>query len=559
MTYFAEYFSKYLNTTQNPTYKFNTMAESIQYLYSSLQNGQTLLPTENLDFKERLYNVPLKNQKIFTSLSKKEIVNGIACKVGFSPVKIITCCDISDIIKLLSDLPPEQDQIYIQIFQTYNLLGPNLQYFQALQHLYTELKSSYLISIDYFTDSSECFGYMINQDSFPTTLNFSEVAVYPFYHMLNVVSKLSIFGSSYYSTMNNILPTIDSINKESLAIQFESYISDNLNEITDDIIKFSLVNIFQMGGNISSHLTEYTLSSLRVSILKLKDIILTYHSTSNSLDINTQILFDYFNHNSYIYAGDLLHNGLYSKLGEYYADNQTGWYIQQEELIISNLISYLTEQSPKLTTLEQISFQFSQTPLFFINSYVLSHKWYSKELVHEFGNGFNIDEYMSKMSITNPQFIKQWIIDHPITHNEDLLKLTAFIYYQKMLLEFFNDKAVTAWIIDDILPILNFAVNDNYLMKTDIFKHVDHIRSYLILIIMKDILNGKLFNVHIDDLNQQFNLYVGDNKFEVTDDELLQVSSNHVNGAVSEIVLDNIFKSTMITKYLEGILTAYSL
>jgi len=237
-------------------------------------------------------------------------------------------------------------------------------------------------------------------------------------------------------------------------------------------------------------------------------------------------------------------------------------FVAEEEASKDESIKWFDENIKELQMLEYIPYQFSLTPLFFFNTYYIVHKQFSIDLINRTSSNFNVRDWINSISYDNNSHkdgLYDYLESHPLEYDHNIIKLCSFLHLNKIIDSFCNSDEFKSWIINDIFIEIRKKLSLQYLYHLDEYKFVDDIRLYFKLIFMKDILDDILFNSYISVISNNFNSSI----VNCTTTDILSMNIETFNSFFDQDtisnLLDDFFKSSIVSKYLNGILSNYSL
>ncbi len=629
MSYIGTHFSRFLNTIFNPEVKKQEFLDNINNIYLDLKEGRLSFPTIDFDFEDLLDAVQISNYKMLNKISKKEIVNGQFCKVGYNPILIRTLTNDITLERMLNELSDEQDQLYVYLDLIFNKVNKSLFNFKVFQQLFDDISGLFEVNLFQFQSQDESFCHIMDRKAYFETdythvqntsnnvwtinhnlgvdenislttkaydndnieisskiesiqypdLNTIELyfdrlysgtatvqrnyQVYPF--LFGVVALFRMYSAStiYYNDLLYDIHTNGILQSSHIHQDFSNYISSNSTEIAQELVTFIYRNVFQFNGDISNHLNIEELSTIKTSLSALPaKFVKSEEDGEIVLETSTYLVYDGTSLTAWWSAVKVMHEILYDRLDEFFEfKNGFNWYSEQEDIVKSNIINHLNSDVELLKMLENISFQFKSEPVFFINSFRVVHGKYSRDLINSLSTGFEVNELKQSMELIAgaEENIIAFIEENYLQRNDDLIKFSAFLKFRDMMNEFIDGEIFTDWLIFNLVPAIKKTVNNHYIVRIEDYKYIDILKSFMKVLFMKHILEEKLFINFTNTFIDKFNEYMLNAVPNLNVDQVSYFANKFLDSNNLTNILNSFYKGSVMSKYTEGVLAAYSL
>lgn len=421
--------------------------------------------------------------------------------------------------------------------------------------------SSKIISVDY-PDENTILLTFSNYYSGTATIQ-RNYQVYPFLFGLVALFRTYSASTIYHNDFLYDIHTNQTLQSSHVKDDFENYILTNSNEISTELTTFVYRNIFQFNGDISNHLNSEELTSVIQSLRLLPEVFNKSEEAGEIvLETATYLAYDSSSLISWWTAFKVMHDKLYDRLDDFYTfSHEFDWYSLQEDIAKENIINHLNSNLELLKMLENISFQFKAEPRFFINSFRIVHGKYARDLINNVSSGFDINALKNSMELkegVESDFIT-FIQENYLERNDDIIRFSAFLKFRDIINDFINGEFFTDWIISNFIPTIKNTVNDHYIVQFEDYKYVDSIKSFMKILFTKHLLEEKMFINFTNEFIEKFNQHLLAATPNLADNQVSYFSNKFLDSTTLLNILNSFYKGSVMSKYTEGVLTAYSL
>jgi len=593
-TYFSEDISKFLNTSQNPIYKLNFFKNSFNYLVNNTLYSQKYLPNLNVS-----QNIDATNYKLFTSLSKKTTIDNIPMKIGYSPISIQSSYitvnddmyssaiqqDLYSIIKKIYDPISirslsidfnidmylnliQQDIYYIHnnIYDIYLKSEKDFNLYQSMSILNNNLPSDYINYLLQYNLNFKPFCYIHNCEPFNLQYNFDTVVVFPFIYEYIFLLKAYEECSNLKDKLSTLIFKDNAYSKRSIKLYFSDYIINNRNDILTKITEYFYKNVFLLGKTIS----ESFINQINTLLIPTFTDLITKFQNSLEVDkllsdLTVTLIYD-LSLQLYSYTSlKYLHENIYNVEDNYFTfTNNFSYFITEEENIKKKIFDWMLENTEYLKSLEIINYKYKLDPLFFINSFYVSHSTIVDTLINNVSNLIDINEYLSKIFITSDNMtnLSDFISTNKIIFNEEIIRYGCIIHFKKLISKFINSEEFLDWLLKTFYPTFIKTLNSIYPINKDDYSYIDTLKFLFNVIFIEDMILNKFAPIYVDNIILDFEDIVNNLTYtptSINSDFIKLITSIFDNNKFLKEIISTFFRSSFISKYLEGILNPYSI
>jgi len=565
--YFGEHISRFFNESQNPSVKLEFIKSSFSYITNYISKNKKL-PNIN-DISQILSSLDYSIYKFYNSLLKTEIENGISISRGYNTVSIQSLTTSFDIDLYLTNLSPSNIQTYSDIYTIYNNCNQDLNLYKCLSFMCNNNSTNYINYFLQYNPKFNPFYYIHNCNPYEIPYSYENIAVFPFIYQYVYLLRCFEISSNFTDLLSDTLLSSLKYNKNQLLSYFENYININNTNILNRFSEYFYKNILLLGKDISNSFKMAFKNILSGSISELINIFKNCLDVDIILnDLSVSIIYDSIMQTYSYTTFKYLHDSIYSFDNIYFtfSDNYQ-FFILDEENIKKQILNWMIENQSQLNYLEFLSFKFKEKPLFFINSHYSIHTNLIDYLYNNMSILYNLSDYLSKISVTdnNIQNIITFINNNGLIFTEDIISYTSIIYFKKLINSFINSNEFMDWIMTSFCPKLDISVKSIYPIELDIYKYIDDIKLLFNIIFVDDIINDKFFPDYISNMKTDFNsniqnVIVYPNLNDKINSSLTTIiNSTFMDNKYLQNIINNFFRSSIVSKYLEGILATHSI
>jgi len=566
--YFGKDISKFLNSSQNPLFKLDSLNFSINYLKNNiLQTQNTLL---NLNISQDIFKtINCSNYKLYTSLVHTEIINSIPIRKGYNSISIQSIYTDFDIDIYINSIDQNVYYIYNNLYNIYLNFNQDFNLYKCLTFLYNNNSQDYINSLLQHNLEFKPFNYIHNCNSYDENYNFENIAVFPFLYEYIFILKAYEFCSNIKSKTSELIfeNDLNSIySKSSIKIYFEQYIENNKTTILNTIIQYFCKNVLSLGNSISNNFID----QIRNNLLDSMDILIDEFKNNSEIDrllnditvsIVQDISLQIYSHSTLKY----IHETLYNQNDDYFTfTSNFSYFVQDEENIKKQILNWMVGNTEYLNALELISYKYKLNPLFFLNSFYASHITIVDTLINNISNLYNINEYVSKINITSENIsnISDFIRNNKVIFNEGIINYTCIIHFKKLISNFINSDIFINWLLKVFYPKIIKSINLIYLINIYDYKHIDILKLIFNIIFVDSIINNTFMPTYVNNMVLDFETIIDESNIDtsfINDDFINSINLIFNDTKFFQDTISNFFRSSVVSKYLEGILESYSI
>lgn len=563
-SYFGEDISKFLNSSQSPSLKLDFLTSSFNYLINNGLYNQNSL--QNLNISQDIFEtMNVSNYKLYTSLVKTEIVNSIPIRKGYNYISIQSIYTDFDIDMYIDNINQNIYYIYNNIYNIYINYNHDFNLYKGLSFLYNDNSQEYINYLLQYDPEFKPFNYIHNCEPFNLEYDFDNIIVFPFIYEYIFILKAYENCSNINSKLLNLIFGNNTYSKASIKNYFEQYIENNKIDIINKIINYFCKDIFSLGNT-----SNIFIDRIRDNLLSTMDELVTEFKNSPEIDeiLNgiTSTITNDINLQLYSYSTlKYLHENLYNQNDDYFTfTNNFSYFVQDEMNIKKQILDWMVENTEYLNSLELLSCKYKISPLFFLNSFYSSHITIVDTLINNITNLYNINEYLSKINITaqNILNISNFISNNKIIFNEDAVKYASIIHFKKLISKFINSDIFMNWAMKTFYPKFIKSVNSRYPIIIDSYKHIDILKLVLNIIFVNDIISNNFMPTYVNNMIIDFETGIDLTEYDTTSinaDFLQNINSIFTDDKYFQDIISNFFRSSIVSKYLDGILESYSI
>jgi hypothetical protein len=562
----------HLLNMHNSVILYNEVIETITNLYNDV-NSKKISFLNQTEITENYYKlqerVPLDSLGTLT-------YNNVGNYEGFNNINVLS---------VIRD--PEEVLDYIEDYYGYILTNlknirldvtKDLNTYQRSNRVYFNFNHDDLISMNnnnLFKYFFQFEPYSVLEDSEQSILSsfFLYQIVQPIY--TNILKKVSTsYQYECYTTSDvgdiNIEDDELNIISDDVYSEFDDYVTNDLENISEKFAEYIINDIFIL-TTPSEPFTEDLNLLLQNTILKIKDLFREFNYIGESFQqkISFNAMNTFVNH---IASQDVFNREYYITI------SQEDGLIFDENYIndkLSELIS--TKQNANLVSLEFISYQFKDYPLYYLNSKPIIYNNYLNDILQDpdfiasttdffsINEGDsehipNIDNWLTSINISVPDMI---------THLASIDIQTEFIeskaleynfnkFFIEVFLAFFESDLFQELLVVDLINNLKEISDYVPEYRNLIINNVGRIKSYFKVFIITEIIEGNLFNGLFSEFQNAFNEV--DDEFNVTNIEAIVNSFDNPTDGTKKIYLKyarGILYSSSIATVLNNILDDY--
>jgi len=560
--YFGEDISKFLNSSQNPLIKLDSLISSIDYLMPQIQNFLLNLNISPDTFKF----MNSSNYKVYTSLINTEIINSVSVNKGYNYITIQSIYPSFDIDLYINSIDQNIYYVYNNIYEIYINYNKDFNLYKSLCILYNNSPQEYTNYLLQYDAGFNPFNFIHNCKPYNLDYDFSNIAVFPFLYEYMFILKCYESCTDTKTKLSELIFKNNKYSKSLLKACFEQYIFLNKEQILETIIIYFCKNILSLGNSISNIFID----QIKNLLLSTFDTLINDFNNDIEIDkalnnITTSIVYD-SSLQLYSYTAlKYLHENIYNQSDNYFTfTNHFSYFIQEEDNIKKQILDWMSKNTEYLNSLIIISYKYNLTPLFFLNSFYASHVTVINTLVNNLSNLYNVDEYLSKINITSTNItnIKNFIGNNKIVFNSNIIKYTCTLYFKQLIFNFMESDTFINWLLKIFYPKLITSINSLYLTKLYDHKHIDILKILFNTIFLNDIKSNNFAPLYVNNMCEDFETAIDSVTYNVNNiNDLFINSINSIfkDNLDFQNILSNFFRSSVVSKYLEGILKSYSI
>lgn len=580
---FGNTLSIYLNNALYSFTKFNDILTSYNTLHSILSSGEFSFPTLNVDVNEIKDNANLLNFHTFTKLTNE--VDNI---LGYSKPKIYEESN-PDIDLYLDDLSDEYKNILLQLHTIYDISNKNLNHYRLLLYLLNNLNNIYVTNCN--LNSFDFYNTVFRFIYFKKKLSTNVYSLPGFEdNQLLAIPTLMLtqtFKQIYYKISTNFInqtsydifsDTDNPINKPNYLLNlFKEYLINFRNEISEDITKYIINNIFLFGYNVSTNIFDSIKEIISDSIITLYELLTDdLENKFDPVDYVYRIINETMNNGSYsniltkLFTNDSILLNI-DNLTNFNSDNQDKIH-QYEDVLLSNIVKYITKNIGTMKQIVNIPIPFASNPIYFMNTFSLIFNKYTLDYLQsteaftysDLQNWLDVILNPNNINITN---IFNYINKHPISYLDSDFQLSNFLILQEFINSFCDSELFKNFIIMQFIPRINNEIITLYKININWFQYVDKLIYFFRLKFTIDLLdtiqnrsNNLFKNVYTflqNTIKDKLEIY----KMNFTENDIKSIFSIEYEDSTKWFnIFNSFFKNAAITKYGQNYMAeSYSL
>lgn len=584
MTTYRSLNSVFINTTQNTVRKFNEIENVFNTLYSVMIEGKLRLPLLNAAFTNLVDGVDLINNNIQTQLSVTK--NGM--KVGYNPIKIYSSTTETERKTSLAYIDDEYNQELWQLSKIYELLNHNINHHKLLSHLFVDdLRDYYYNNLLRFSSLETTFNYIFKQNEYldgDATLDNDTIISIPYLVGYNILYRLYDISFDYITRLTLYIQDNEILTDSDITDGFYTYINDYNAELSDSIAKFMYNNVYYFGNDVVNDVD----ASIETVIGQLLQDLPTMFSESkleyDIIDVTYSIIQDVKHFISQMSATKWMHcsnnvsfnGGFYENMDQLFNndDGMLDYFSMVEDKVESDIIDYLQSNQSELNELQLISKQYSENPLYFINTYMITYNRLALNMMQYRGffTSSNVNTWLSRFQLTagSSTFIINFMNDHPLEFSNDnntALKLALLLKMRRIIYLFLESDEFELWLIKKFIPTVDKTVNQNYHTIINYTDQIDKLKSFFKLLFTKHLLETDTSTNKHKFLGDYFDTLQYEIIRSITDSETLLTTENVNNLVTNELsyynryynFFNSFFKSATLVRFANAVLGSYSL
>ena len=568
---FGKTANTFLNTLQNPSVKLTDITSSIHQLYDILLNGSLTLPVLNDEYEEMLYNIDLSLTNLVSAFSETKIINGIPQKVGYSPVKIAT--SITDDPKnYLDELETEYQSSLLNLEQLYRRLNKDILHHKHLGYAFNNVEMQMTSNTDLrrFTQLTNTFNAIFRQSSYSDDIPFAIPYLISFMVLFRIYQRSFNFPGNVLEQLYND----DTFADSKIPDEFSQYLSDNCQSLGDSIGQYLSNNVFLFGEHISTAMSNVISTEVQNHLPVIGELFIEVQSDILSSDFIFSLMSDI---NYYIIADTVmyhLHDSFYKNIDDYWNIDSAAldYYSMEEDRIISGLTEFYNKNIEQANSCVTIANQFSSAQLFLLNSYALSYKQFTINLLqdseYEPFTIQNVQSWLNAFHVNNANTsanLIEYVNTHPLQYdvNNDAFKLACFIRFREIILAFCDHDSFKNYIMTTFIKQLNKTVMTHYHIEIDWYNEIDKIITFFKTALMDHLLkdDSPLWGNYTAAVDQMVVDNIASSDIRITEnsmENLLITDKSNYKGYY--YIFNSFFKSAFLAKLLEkNMSTRYSL
>jgi len=554
-------FDPYIRHVLKTIYDDNFVEEIIELTDEILPliiKGDISLFETNLQNNELLSSLELHEIEFYKTLTFDIDVDGIRNKIGFNKLTILSMFLDQDVQKFLNDIPSDFTQASIQLDQISKSFNNNLRYFKYINQVKNGF-TKYLVDLSGDKNIAYRFFNLIfnRMTDITDTGKISFVYLYSFLLLYQGYSKLTKYQSHiYYHIMDN-----ERLTPSDIAEQMRDYYTDNQVTLINTVEEYCYRNIFKFSSDYTTLFDTNIDTKLGNSF---SNLITIFEDNILELTVKNKFLTQLISHcveqTSYYTAITRL-DDFYEHQSAMYDTDVFATLELDEDAAYQVIRGYVMDNIGELESIEYVAWQFNSTPIYFLNAYTVLHYQYTSNLLNDMQVPFVIEKWDNKFdfkSDRNDQY-RQFLSDNHFVYDQKVIFRCGYYMFADLLSKFFEREDVTQWIIGDFFPTMLSAVNDNYLKRIDVYKHIDDIRHILQLVMIKDLFNDKMFQNYIRLLGSYMSSRIDIDYDPSFTDVTVDLIFDNYPKAEMEHFLNGLYKSAYVNNYLNALTSKYSI
>ena len=504
-----------------------------------------------------------------------------------SEIHILYNCEFNNINILNVVRDPDGLLDYIEDYYGYILsnlknirldVTKDLNIYQRSNRVYFNFSHDDLISMtnnNLFKYFFQFEPYSVLEDSEESILSsfFLYQIIQPIY--TNALKKVSTsYQYECYTTSDvgdiNIEDNELNIVSEDIYSEFDNYITDDLENISEKFAEYIINDVFILTTPSEPFVEDLNIL-LQNTILKIKDLFREFNYIGESFQ--QKISFNAMNtFINYLASRDV------SNRENYITISQEDGLIFDENYIndkFSELIS--TKQNANLVSMEFISYQFKDYPLYFLNSKPIAYNNYLNDILQDsdfiastadfftINEGDtehipNIDNWLTSINISAPDMITHLSSMNIQTEftNSKALEHTFNKFFIEVFSAFLESDIFQELLVVDLVNSLKEISDYVPEYRNLIINNVGRIKSYFKVFFIMEIIEGNLFNILFSEFQNAFNEV--EEEFNVANIEAIINSFDNPTDGTKKIYLKyarGILYSSSIATVLNNILDDY--
>lgn len=561
-----------LLNVNNPTVLYDEIYNTINELYRDTVIGKIKLinqTEETTQFYEMQEKIPLE------SVSTLLVNKGNSYK-GYHRYKIKSVM-----------VNPEEVLEYIEPQYSYLLMNlknirlggiKNLDTYRKLNRLYFKFAHDDIMLLT----NSNLFRYFFHFDAYDNTKDSSEsLAISLFSYLLIKPIYVKVFGKIAgdfkYTCFTTSPPGDINIEDDELNIQkqhiydgFDNYISNNISDISTEISSYLAKQVFVLNEPSESFIEDLN-TVVNPFVDKVRLLFNDFSNISNNFQ-QTIALNSITGFSKYLTTKNILEREDYLTIS-----NETD--ILNDENYIDQKFKELMngKERPNLTSLELISFQFKDFPLYFINSRIVSYNNYLNDVLQdsEFLNSIdfmaisetgdseqvpNVTDWISRINIDTTEF-ETYINSIDISSEYKMsrsLEYAHTYFFLDIISRFVDSDEFHELIVVDLVKSMRELSSYVSEYREMISRSVGQIKLFIKIFLIKELLDKKLFGELFSEFELAFDKIEGG--FSNTNiDSVISSLKNPTDNIKKEYLkfYKGVFYSSSISSVLNKVLDVY--
>lgn len=469
-------YNKAVNNINNPIELFNQITTTFLNLNSSR------LPFLSEDILN-IFKIEKNSPEHFSDSLLILDPNTNTLNSGFNKIAIESV--ILEPESLLSSINSDFKPLFVNLKTISDNIFGDLVRFRDLKRLNSSFRVEdfFLFEIDKFSR------YTINNDDKSVLNNMSAIG-----NMLGrfVIHHVFRDNLKQIDIQNNFIRT-------TIDTRFSSYIDSNKNNLATILSSFIFSNVLLL-TNISPTLKSNTDSVIATSLLNLKSI---FSQALNNIALS--------------FYGQVILNNIIKFLTNYLTSTSIDFVIPNDDTLKSmengfydSLRQKITDTNlSRLEDLEKISYQFKNSPLFFINSHYLLYNDFINFLIND-------NDIINDISLVKLNNIADWksfiTIPNPPSFNlinsldtSKAVEYSVVKHFLEIIVKFIDLKEFEDYLTDTFFLVLENEIKKFFPgVKQKLFDNIDQFKIVFKFILIQDLINGVLWSQFLTDFRNEF-------------------------------------------------------